>query len=66
MINDLYNSPLPLLKVHSNLDYSIKKKLFDDGMPSTLLFIAQILPDKTYIKKLYLDRLESCMYDDTP
>ena len=66
MINDLYNSPLPLLKVHFNLDYSMKKKFFDDGMPFRFFVLSQLLPNKTYIKKVYLDRLESCMYDDTP
>ena len=66
MTDDEHDSPLLLLKVKADLDYSIKKKIFDDGMPSRLLFIGQILPDKTYIKKVYLDRLESCMYDGTP
>lgn len=66
MIDGEYGSPLLLVKVKANLDYSMKNSFFDDRMPFRFFDLGQLLPNKAYIKKVYLDRLESCMYNDNP
>lgn len=66
MTDDEHDSPLLLVKVKADLDYSIKKRFFDGKMPFRFFALSHFLSEKTYVKKLYLDRLESYMYDDTP